>query len=198
MDKKEFNIIICGVGGQGILLASEIIALTAMESGFDVKKSEVHGMSQRGGSVFSHVRIGEKVYSPIIEKGKGDILLSLEKAETLRWVHYLKKDEPLIIMSDLEIIPPLVSLGLTSYPKDVEKKLKDISSKLFIIPAKKISEEVKDIRVLNIFFLGFLSNFLPFDIKKWEEIIKSKVPENKLEINLTTFKKGREFLNNFQ
>ncbi|MEO0289773.1 MAG: indolepyruvate oxidoreductase subunit beta [candidate division WOR-3 bacterium] len=197
MEKKEFNIIICGVGGQGILLASEILALTAMESGFDVKKSEVHGMSQRGGSVFSHVRIGEKVYSPIIEKGKGDILLSFEKAETLRWVHYLKRDEPLIIMSDLEIIPPLVSLGLTSYPKDVEKKLKSISSKLFIIPAKKISEELKDIRVLNIFFLGFLSNFLPFEIKTWEEIIKSKVPENKLEINLATFKKGREFLNNF-
>ncbi|MEO0271252.1 MAG: indolepyruvate oxidoreductase subunit beta [candidate division WOR-3 bacterium] len=197
MEKKEFNIIICGVGGQGILLASEILALTAMESGFDIKKSEVHGMSQRGGSVFSHVRIGEKVYSPIIEKGKGDILLSFEKAETLRWVHYLKRDEPLIIMSDLEIIPPLVSLGLTSYPKDVEKKLKSISSKLFIIPAKKISEELKDIRVLNIFFLGFLSNFLPFEIKTWEEIIKSKVPENKLEINLATFKKGREFLNNF-
>ncbi|MEO0255075.1 MAG: indolepyruvate oxidoreductase subunit beta [candidate division WOR-3 bacterium] len=197
MDKKEFNIIICGVGGQGILLASEILALTAIESGFDVKKSEVHGMSQRGGSVFSHVRIGEKVYSPIIEKGKGDILLSLEKAETLRWVHYLKKDEPLIIMSDLEIIPPLVSLGITSYPKDVEKMLKDISSKLFIIPAKKISEEVKDIRVLNIFFLGFLSNFLPFDIKKWEEIIKSKVPENKLEINLNTFIKGKEFIKHF-
>lgn len=197
MEKKEFNIIICGVGGQGILLASEILALTAMESGFDIKKSEIHGMSQRGGSVFSHVRIGEKVYSPIIEKGKGDILLSFEKAETLRWVHYLKRDEPLIIMSDLEIIPPLVSLGLTSYPKDVEKKLKSISSKLFIIPAKKISEELKDIRVLNIFFLGFLSNFLPFEIKTWEEIIKSKVPENKLEINLATFKKGREFLNNF-
>ncbi len=192
MKKKEFNIIICGVGGQGILFASEILALTAMECGFDVKKSEIHGMAQRGGSVFSHIRIGEKIYSPLIEKGKCDILLSFEKAETLRWVPYLKKDNPLILMSDLEIIPPLVSLGLSFYPKDVEKTLKNLTEKLFVISMKKMGELI-DLRYSNTFLLGFLSNFLPFEERKWEVVIKRELPEDKVEINLTAFKMGKEY-----
>lgn len=192
MKKKGVNVIICGVGGQGILFASEILALSAMESGYDVKKSEVHGMAQRGGSVSSHVRMGEKIYSPLIERGKCDILLSFEKAETLRWVSYLKKDNPIIIMSDLEIIPPLVSLGLSFYPKDVEEKLKNLTKELFLIPLKKI-EELIDLKFMNTFFLGFLSNFLPFEERIWENVIKKVVPENIIETNLIAFKRGREY-----
>lgn len=188
---KEFNIILCGVGGQGIILTSEILALTGMESGFDVKKSEVHGMSQRGGSVFSHIRIGEKIYSPLIEKGKCDFLVSLEKAETLRWVHYLKKSDPLIIVNDLEIIPPLVSLGLDQYPEKIEENLKNITKNFYLIPALKLAEEIGEPRSANILILGFLSKFLPFEERIWEEVIKKNLPQNLVMVNLEAFKKGR-------
>lgn len=191
---KEFNIIICGVGGQGIILTSEILAIAGMESGFDVKKSEVHGMSQRGGSVVSHIRIGEKIYSPLIEKGKCDFLLSFEKAETLRWVHYLKKDEPVIIVNDIEILPPLVSLGLDQYPERIEENLKNITKNLYIIPALKITEEIGEPRSANILLLGFLSKFLPFEEKIWEEAIKKNIPQNLIYVNLEAFKKGRNLI----
>ncbi|MEO0275281.1 MAG: indolepyruvate oxidoreductase subunit beta [candidate division WOR-3 bacterium] len=191
---KEFNIIICGVGGQGIILTSEILAIAGMESGFDVKKSEVHGMSQRGGSVVSHIRIGEKIYSPLIEKGKCDFLLSFEKAETLRWVHYLKKDEPVIIVNDLEIVPPLVSLGLDQYPERIEENLKNITKNLYIIPALKIAEEIGEPRSANILLLGFLSKFLPFEEKIWEEAIKKNIPQNLIYVNLEAFKKGKNLI----
>jgi len=188
---KEFNIIICGVGGQGIILASEILALTAMESGFDVKKSEVHGMSQRGGSVVSHVRIGEKIYSPLIEKGKCDFLVSLEKAETLRWVHYLKKDNPVIIVNDLELIPPFVSLGLDNYPQNIEENLKNITKNLYFVPGVEITRKLGETRSTNILMIGFLSRFLPFEEKTWEKVIKENLPAHILDVNLKAFKEGR-------
>jgi len=191
---KEINIIMCGVGGQGILLSSEIIALVAMESGYDVKKSEVHGMAQRGGSVVSHIRIGEKVYSPLIEKGKCDFLLSFEKAETLRWVNYLKKDDPVIIVNDVEIIPPLVSLGLDKYPENIEEKLKNITKNIYFVPAISIAKSLGEVITFNTLLLGSLSKFLPFKEEIWENVIKRSVPENKIEINLIAFKKGREIL----
>ncbi|MEN3043985.1 MAG: indolepyruvate oxidoreductase subunit beta [Candidatus Hydrothermales bacterium] len=191
---KELNIIISGVGGQGIILSSEILALSAMESGFDVKKSEVHGMAQRGGSVVSHVRIAKKVYSPLIEIGKGDILLSFEKAETLRWVHYLKKNSPVIIVNDLELIPPIVSLGLEEYPRDIEKTLGKITEKLYFIPAVKLAEKIGNIRSFNILLLGVLSNFLPFEEKIWEKIIRENSPAEFSEININAFKEGKNFL----
>ncbi len=191
---KEINIIICGVGGQGIILSSEILALVAMESGYDVKKSEVHGMAQRGGSVVSHIRIGEKVYSPLIEKGKCDFLLSFEKAETLRWIPYLKKDDPVIIINDVEIIPPLVSLGLDRYPENIEEKLKNITKNIYFVPAIQIAKSLGEIITFNILLLGTLSKFLPFKEEIWENVIKNNVPEKKIEINLIAFKKGREIL----
>jgi indolepyruvate ferredoxin oxidoreductase beta subunit len=191
---KEFNIIICGVGGQGILLASEILALTAMESGFDVKKSEVHGMSQRGGSVISHIRIGEKVYSPLIEKGRCDFLISFEKAETLRWVHYLKKDNPVIIVNDFKIIPPFVSLGLDQYPQNIEENLKNITKNVYFVPAIEIAQKIGESRSANILMLGLLSRFLPFEEKTWEKVIKENVPAYTLDVNLKTFKEGRTLL----
>ncbi|MEN3046282.1 MAG: indolepyruvate oxidoreductase subunit beta [Candidatus Hydrothermales bacterium] len=191
---KEFNIIISGVGGQGIILSSEILALTAMESGFDVKKSEVHGMAQRGGSVVSHVRIAKKVYSPLIEKGKGDILLSFEKAETLRWVHYLKKNSPIIIVNDLELVPPIVSLGLEEYPKNVEETLRKITEKLYFIPAVDLAEKIGNARSFNILLLGVLSTFLPFEEKIWEKVIRENSPTEYSEINVRAFKKGKNLI----
>ncbi len=191
--KKEGNIILAGVGGQGIILSSEILSLTAMEEGYKVKKSEVHGMAQRGGSVYSFIRYGEKIYSPLIEKGKGDILCSFEKAETLRWVHYLKKDNPVIIMNDFEIIPPFVSLGLSVYPGNIEERLYRKTNNFYIIPAVEEAEKIGDTKVFNVLILGFLSNFLPFKKETYIKVIKKMVPEKSIEINILAFEKGRSW-----
>ncbi len=188
---KNLNIIICGVGGQGIILASEILALVAMEAEFDVKKSEVHGMSQRGGSVVSHIRIGGKVYSPLIEKGRCDFLLSFEKAETLRWVHYLKKDNPVIIVNNLEIVPPFVSLGLDEYPESIEENLRKITKKVYFVSAIEITQRIGEPKSANILMLGLLSRFLPFKQKIWEKVIKENVPTHIIDLNIKAFKEGR-------
>ena len=186
------NIIISGVGGQGIITASEILSEVALFNGFDVKKSEVHGMSQRGGSVVSHVRFGEKVYSPLIEKGTCDVILAFEKAEALRWVHYLKPGEGIVIVNDLEIIPNMVSLGLDTYPENIEDTLKRVASKVFVMDGIEIAKEAGDPRTANTALLGALSNYLPFSEESWIEVIKRRVKSNTIEANLKAFKMGRE------
>ncbi len=186
------NIIISGVGGQGIITASEILSEVALFNGFDVKKSEVHGMSQRGGSVVSHVRFGEKVYSPLIEKGTCDVILAFEKAEALRWVHYLKPGGGIVIVNDLEIIPNMVSLGLDTYPENIEDTLKRVASKVFVMDGIEIAKEAGDPRTANTALLGALSNYLPFSEESWIEVIKRRVKPNTIEANLKAFKMGRE------
>jgi len=186
------NIIISGVGGQGIITASEILSEVALFNGFDVKKSEVHGMSQRGGSVVSHVRFGEKVYSPLIEKGTCDVILAFEKAEALRWVHYLKPGKGIVIVNDLEIIPNMVSLGLDTYPENIEDTLKRVASKVFVMDGIEIAKEAGDPRTANTALLGALSNYLPFSEESWIEVIKRRVKPNTIEANLKAFKMGRE------
>jgi len=186
------NIIISGVGGQGIITASEILSEVALFNGFDVKKSEVHGMSQRGGSVVSHVRFGEKVYSPLIEKGTCDVILAFEKAEALRWVHYLKPGKGIVIVNDLEIIPNMVSLGLDTYPENIEDTLKRVASKVFVMDGIEIAKEAGDPRTANTALLGALSNYLPFSEEGWIEVIKRRVKPNTIEANLKAFKMGRE------
>ena len=186
------NIIISGVGGQGIITASEILSEVALFNGFDVKKSELHGMSQRGGSVVSHVRFGEKVYSPLIEKGTCDVILAFEKAEALRWVHYLKPGKGIVIVNDLEIIPNMVSLGLDTYPENIEDTLKRVASKVFVMDGIEIAKEAGDPRTANTALLGALSNYLPFSEESWIEVIKRRVKPNTIEANLKAFKMGRE------
>jgi len=186
------NIIISGVGGQGIITASEILSEVALFNGFDVKKSEVHGMSQRGGSVVSHVRFGEKVYSPLIEKGTCDVILAFEKAEALRWLHYLKPEEGIVIVNDLEIIPNIVSLGLDTYPENIEDTLKKVASKVFVMDGIGIAKEAGDPRTANTALLGALSNYLPFSEESWIEVIKRRVKPNTIEANLKAFRMGRE------
>ncbi len=188
---KTKNIIISGVGGQGILTASEILALCAMEEGLDVKKSEVHGMSQRGGSVVSFVKFGEKVYSPLIEKGFGDVILAFEKAEALRWRGYLRKEGGVVIMNALKIYPNTVSLGLDTYPENVEDEFRKFGVKTIVVDAVKLAKEAGDLRTQNTALLGVLSNFIDFSVDTWKKVIEYRVPSRTVEANLKAFELGR-------
>ncbi len=184
------NIIISGVGGQGIILASELLALVAMEEGYDVKKSEVHGMSQRGGSVVSHIRIGEKIYSPLIEEGTADAILAFEKAEALRWIHYLHPEHGVVIANDLEIVPTVVAIGLDTYPENIDETIASIASQSFIVDGLKYAREAGNERTVNVVLLGVLSSFLPFSEETWLSVIEKRVPRA-IEENKKAFKLGR-------
>lgn len=188
------NILVCGVGGQGILLASELIAIAAMADGYDVKKSEVHGLSQRGGSVESHVRFGERVFSPIIPQGEVDVLLAFERAEALRWAHYLKDGEANVIVNDVALIPVQVTLGLAKYPEDIEEKLKKIASKTFFVDAYKKAIEIGNSKVFNVFLVGVASNFLPISEEAWMSAIKETVPPKTVQINSRAYIEGKKWV----
>ncbi len=195
MEDKVFNVIIAGVGGQGILTASELLSKVAMEAGLDAKKSEVHGMSQRGGSVVSHVRFGKKVYSPLVEKGSCEILLSFEKAEALRWVHYLKMNGAKVVINDLEIVPTTVSLKLDTYPQNVEDIIKEkAGAEVIIVPATELAKQAGDARTANTVLLGCISKYLPFDVQLWEKVISESVKKDTVEVNLKAFHLGRDFV----
>lgn len=183
------NIIICGTGGQGILMASEVLCSAAWRSGFDVKKSEVHGMAQRGGSVSSHVRFGEKVNSVLVEKGAADVVLALEKMEALRWVEFLSPEGKLITC-DLQIEPMTVNTGSAVYP-DVEKIIKNLAIPNLMIPVMEIAKELGNLRVMNIILLGAASKHLPeISEKNWFSAIEERVPPKALQVNLEAFRRG--------
>jgi len=184
------NIVICGVGGQGIILASDVLCYAAFLSGYEVKKSEVHGMAQRGGSVITHVRFGGKVHSPLIEQGTCHFMLAFEKLEALRYADYLGK-EGRIIVDDREIPPMSVLVGDAEYPADIEKQLQKFGN-LHRIDATSIAAELGNLRVVNITLLGVLSNFLRLKEKCWQDAIKQNVKERFVELNINAFNRGRE------
>ncbi len=187
---KVKNVIICGTGGQGILMASEVLCSAAWRSGFDVKKSEVHGMAQRGGSVSSHVRFGDKVNSVLVEKGAADVVLALEKMEGLRWANYLSPEGKLITC-DLVIEPMTVNTGSAVYP-DVEKIINDMEIPNLMIPVMEIAKELGNLRVINIILLGAASkHLLEIPEKNWFEAIEERVPPRALEVNLEAFRRGK-------
>lgn len=188
--KPVTNVIICGTGGQGILLASEILCSAAMFAGNDVKKSEVHGMAQRGGSVSSHVRFGEKVYSPLVEKGTADLILSMEKMEGLRWAPFLAP-KGILLSCDLEIMPMTVNTGDAEYP-DVIELMKEQSISCRWIPAFEIAEELGNLRVVNVVLIGAVSPYLPIEEEYWNKAIEKRVPPKALDVNLKAFRKGRD------
>jgi indolepyruvate ferredoxin oxidoreductase beta subunit len=188
---KNTNILICGVGGQGILLAGEIISEVAMESGYDVKKSEVHGMAQRGGSVVSHVRYGEKIYSPLIRKGEADFIFSFERMETLRYLDYLRKDGT-IIVNDQRISPTVVNIKEAYYPENVEGVCRDRAELVLFIPAIKIAEELGNIKIVNVVMLGALSRYINFDHSVWLKGIEQRTPKKYLQMNIKAFERGKE------
>jgi indolepyruvate ferredoxin oxidoreductase beta subunit len=188
-DNEVKSILFAGVGGQGILRASDIICEVIMEAGFDVKKSEVHGMAQRGGCVTSHVRYGKKVYSPLAEPGSIQTLISFEKMEALRYLKLLKKDAAVIVNTE-EIYPPAVNLGDASYPDDVISFLKGNYGKVISFDAAELAKKAGNIKTANVVLLGALSNHMSIDRSIWESVIKKSFPEKLIKMNLDAFQMG--------
>jgi len=188
---KKADVLIAGVGGQGIILASEIIALSAMKEGLDVKKAEVHGMSQRGGSVVSTLRYGEKVFSPLIKSGTADILLGFEKLEAYRTAQAVKPDG-VIIVNDQEIYPITVASGKAKYPQNLDQLLAQTGRKVIKIDAYNIAKELGEVRAVNVVILGALASQLDLSRESWLSAIKERVPKKAVEVNLKAFQKGWE------
>jgi len=177
-----------GVGGQGTILAAKIMCSVLINAGYDVKMSEIHGMSQRNGSVSSEVRFGEKVYSPVIEKGAADILISFEQMEAARNIDYLKKDGILIVNNHK--INSMVTLnGKIPYPKNIFESISN-KTKTYILEAQQFANELGNIKVVNLIMLGALSKILVSKPLNWEEAIKESVKPQFLEINLKAFEIG--------
>ncbi len=184
------NIMIVGVGGQGSLLASKLLGHLLMEQGYDVKVSEVHGMSQRGGSVVTYVRYGDKVYSPVIDKGEADYIVSFEMLEAARWLPYLKKGGQ-IITSRQKIDPMPVIIGAMEYPENLEQKMTDAGAQMDGMDALSLAEEAGSSKAVNIVLLGRLSHYLHFPDEAWQEAIEACVPAKFLELNKKAFALGK-------
>lgn len=182
------NIMIVGVGGQGTLLASRILGKVAIKEGFDVKVSEVHGMSQRGGSVVTYVKYGDKVYSPIIDRGEADIILAFEMLEAMRALPYLKKGGK-IIANTQEMNPMPVITGAAEYPSDIEKKL-SAKVNLQAVDALALAEQAGTIKAVNVVLIGLLAKSTNVDKQVWLDAIKETVPEKFIELNLRAFELG--------
>jgi len=187
---KVRNVLMVGVGGQGVLLASEVLSEVMIRAGFDVKKSEVHGMAQRGGSVSTHVRFGPRVYSPLIKKGDVDILFSFELVETARYLDFLKRDAR-IIVNNQRILPPSVTLGVDTYPENVPGIIRTHYPAFELVDALDIARRAGNSRALNIAFLSALAKHLEVDEKTWKEVIASMLPPKLVEVNVRAFLLGR-------
>ena len=192
MKDSVTSLLLVGVGGQGVLLAGDIICKVMMRVGLDVKKSEVHGMAQRGGCVTSHVRYGRKVYSPIAKEGDVNVLVTFEKLETLRYLNYLTKDGRVIINEE-EIFPPSVNVGDADYPLDavdiVRRQFKDV----LLVNAPALARKAGNIRAVSTVMLGVLSRYLPeASLDDWKNVIGEEFSEKLVPANLKAFDLGRE------
>ena len=187
---KTKNIMIVGVGGQGTLLASKLLGKMLLLKGYDVKVSEVHGMSQRGGSVVTYVRYGDKVYSPIIDKGEADVILSFEELEAARWLEYLAPDG-LIITNNQQVNPMPVITGVKEYPQALIEKIKAKNIKIDAIDALKLANEAGTSKAVNLVLIGRLSNSFDYSLEDWMKVIEESVPSKFLELNKKAFLLGR-------
>lgn len=189
------NILLCGVGGQGIILASKLLATGLIEAGYDVKMSEVHGMAQRGGSVTTQVRFGEKVYSPIIGKGQADILVSFETMETSKWIEYVKKSGRVVI-NDYKIPSAPILAGKAEYPQGV---IEDISSKVSttVFKADDMARQLGNIKTMNVIIVGALIKAMGLEkATDWNEVIKKIVKEKYVDVNIRALELGMNQLDN--
>ena len=187
------NIFLSGVGGQGTILASNILGQVLLEAGYDVKKAEVHGMAQRGGDVTTHFRYGKKVYSPLIKEGDADFLVSFELLEALRYINWVKPDGR-ILLNNHSILPPAVNLGKMEYPARVgETFKKHFGENVWILNGRDIAKELGNIQVANVVLIGALSNFFP-DLKtgRWIDVIKNILPPKLHDINVRAFHEGQK------
>ncbi len=192
--EKNLNILIVGVGGQGVILASELITEAAMRAGYDAKKSEVHGMAQRGGIVTSHVRFGPKVYSPLIPSGAADVVLAFEAAEGLRWASQVAPDGLLVVNTQC-IVPPIAFTKEFDYPQDPVAEAKKNVERVMTIDALDIAHQIGNPKLVNTVLIGAVSNELPIDDEVWEAVIRRRVPRGTEELNLTAFRRGAELAN---
>ncbi len=183
------NIMIVGVGGQGSLLASKILGYLLLNEGFDVKVSEVHGMSQRGGSVVTYVRYGDRVYSPLVDEGEADVIVSFELLEAARWMKYLKSGGQ-IVTNTQQIDPMPVVMGVEEYPENLVEKMRDKGAKVDALDCLKLAEEAGNIKAVNIVLLGRLSHYFDFSKDAWMKALEANVPAKLLEINKQAFDLG--------
>lgn len=191
MSQQITNVLLVGVGGQGILLASEILSEAAMLAGFDVKKSEIHGMSQRGGSVVSHVRYGSEVFSPIVPEGEGDILFGFELMETVRSLPLLKPGGS-VIANDLQISPPSVLMGQEVYPEGLAELIKAQFADFLLVDGQHLATDAGNVKAANTVLLGAVSKRLSIDEEFWLKALEKMVPAKALEVNRRAFRMGRE------
>lgn len=184
-----------GVGGQGTILASDILGEAALLAGYDIKKTDTLGMAQRGGSVISHIRIGDHVYAPLIAEGDVDILIAFEKLEAIRWCTYLSPGG-IAIINNLAVPPLSVGLGTSKYPDDKEilAAFSKITDHIYFINGTEQAQQLGDARTLNTIMMGCISTFLPIDIPVWKEAIAHRIPEKIRELNFRAFDKGREVI----
>jgi len=187
------DVFLAGVGGQGTLLASEVLGEAFLRSGYDVKKSEVHGMAQRGGAVTTHLRFGPKVYSPLIEPGRADLLIAFEKVEALRFAHYLRPGGCMVVNAQ-EIFPPSVAAGQEPYPADVVERLGEVTDRLYLVDALAAALSLREVRAVNMVMVGAASHFLPLPESAYELALKENLPERIVGVNLDAFRAGRALL----
>jgi len=191
MENNTTNILVAGVGGQGVILASDIMSEVFMEAGFDVKKSEVHGMAMRGGIVTSHFRFGKKVYSPLIKQGEVDLLFAFEQLEGLRWINHLRANGK-IIMNDHKVNPPIVNLGEMDYPKDIPEKIRSKFNGFYLVKGTDIALQMGDARAANVVLLGAISKFFEVGADLWLSTILKYLPAKVHELNRKAFAAGRD------
>ncbi len=188
---KTTNILLAGVGGQGVLLASQILTRVAMAAGLDVKQSEVHGMSQRGGSVTSHVRFGDKVYSPTIDDGAADFVLGFERLEALRNAHCVASDGK-ILYNTMRINPSTVASGVATYPEGIETDIKGYAKDVIAIDGLGLAEQAGNVKSANTVMVGAISCFLPFPENLWAEQLREILPAKLVDLNLKAFELGKK------
>ena len=197
--REPMNVLIVGVGGQGVIMVSKALAWLAQSQGFEVKQSEVHGMAKRGGTVFSHVRFGPQVWSPTIPKGEADILVALEWAEGLRWLPYLKPDTGIFICDTKRIVPPFACLNRRPgapmrYSRETPAEVKAHVAEGYAIDATRMAEELGNERAANVVLIGALSTALDFPAADWEQALSAFVPKKTIAVNLDAFRLGRSWI----
>ena len=188
----NFNLMFAGVGGQGSLLIAEITSIAAAQASYDVKQTEVHGVSQRGGSVETHVRFGERVFSPIVTPGKAQAVIALEKLEALRFAHYVDLEVGTILVNDFEIIPGSVAGAEDVYPHQAIDHLRQKGLNVVALPASPIARDLGDGRMANVVMLGALSTLLPISEDCWQKALQLRLPPSYVKPNRIAFAAGKE------
>ena len=186
------NILLVGVGGQGTILASKLLTTGLTQAGYDVKMSEIHGMSQRGGSVSSQVRYGEKVYSPVIERGSADVIVAFEKMEALRWTDYLKQDGK-VIVNNYRINPMPVISGVAEYDPDILEKISE-KTKAYIIDAQQEAQKLGFPKVMNVILLGSTVKLMSLEDLDWKTVIRDNIKPKFVDMNIEAFEIGKSLV----